>query len=122
MRPRLRIGVLADGLLQPRWVYRTIEGIRSSSVAEVVLAVVDATSVGGTARTRGSRAHLYKLYTRLDDPAFSTREDSARPDPFGRLGIESLIGRHPLLVVGDGRSGWSEADVDRIREYDLDVL
>lgn len=121
--PRLRVGLLIDSLIQPRWVHQIIKELKSSSIAEVTLAVRNKTSV------KSRKVHkvwqeknylLYHTYTRLDDFIFQTD-----PDAFERISIENLIDGVPVIdvlpVQGKYTDALGEEDFGRILSYDLDV-
>ena len=47
IRPPLRIGLLLDDHVQPRWVHRIITEIRSSTLAQIVLVVMNGGPAAG---------------------------------------------------------------------------
>ena len=131
-RAPLRVGVFVDSIRQPQWVHVLLAAIGASSFGTIALVVLnDQPKEGGGVRGSGARRRmqklmarqrhgLYALYRKIDDVLFT-----ARPDPFERTGIDSLIAGRPMLHVtarsGDQSESLSDADVAAIHSYDLDV-
>jgi hypothetical protein len=122
---KLRVGLLIDGLQQPRWVRAALEEVARAGDAEVVLLIRDATPPSPPEtklRTyaRNRRVLLYSLYRRLDTRRFGSDNDPAAPSEIG-----SLYPDVPILDVTPRRTKHSDyfddADVATIRTYDLDV-
>ena len=125
MVPKLRVGLLVDGLEQPRWVRAALEEVERGGDAEIVLIVRDATPPTpspGKLRTyaRNRRVLLYSLYRRLDSRRFKLDAD-----PFAPTEIASMYPTTPVLDVRPRRTKHSdyfeESDLEAIRRYDLDV-
>lgn len=93
----LRVGIVIDSLVQPRWVRRALEKVLDSRVAqlELVVKVTPAKANGGL---------LYKLYNRFDRRLF-------KADATDLVSIEDLLER---VAVGEG--------LEQIKAADLDVL
>jgi hypothetical protein len=122
-KPRLRVGLLIDSLIQPRWVHQIIKELKSSSIVELTVAVKNKTpaKVGRVHKFWQQRSYLlYHTYTRLDDFMFETN-----PDAFERIDIEDLIEGVPVIDVVPVQGKYTDAigqeDVERILSYDLDV-
>lgn len=128
-RERLKVGLLVDSLIQPRWVHDLVRDIQQSDVAAVALVVEhgDAARVGrGTGISgllREPRRVAYSLYTRLDERLFR-RE----PDAFTEASIAGLVDGVPALRVTPAANkedpashDFSPGDLAAIRAHGLDV-
>jgi hypothetical protein len=122
----LKVGLLIDSMIQPRWVRRVVETIQNSNCARVTLVVRNttvATPPPSIRRWLSQPEHvLYKVYTRLDDLAFR-RE--CRPDAFERVPIDDLLHGCPILDVKPRRTRFSDfiegEDLEAIKLATLDV-
>jgi hypothetical protein len=121
----LRIGLLVDSLVQPRWVHSIVEAIARSSIATVVLVVKNSAEPRRGAsllrRAFAKRRHLLRrLYIAVDELLFRSA-----PDPFARVDLRPLVGDCPVLEVNPRRTAYSDylepADVSAILAYRLDV-
>jgi hypothetical protein len=94
----LRVGLLLDDLLAPRWVRRVVEQVGAFAGARVSLVVLnEGRSVrDGRWRRAWDRRHhlLYHLYSHLD-----RRFLRWKPDPFERVGLGDLLAGVPLVRV-----------------------
>ena len=114
----LRVGVLLDALVVPRWVYQSLARLRAEAHGELVL-VVD---TGHWEQARGVEPRfLYRLYTRLDRAWF--RRDL---DPLDSFDVHDLVAEG-IALLGCGEPGAPgslspEECAHRVRAYDLDVL
>ena len=125
-RDPLRVGILIDSLVQPRWIRRIVQDIQASSLARVVLVVRPAPAETGKASSfregwRGPRHLLYRLYARLDD------HWHARPDdPFQPASLEELVRDCEVLEIRPGRAPAGgeigAEDLAGILGHDLDVF
>ena len=122
---KLRVGLLIDGLEQPRWVRTALEEVKRGGDAEVVVLVRDATPpppAESKLRTYMRNRHtlLYALYRRLDARRFGSDNDPAAASEIG-----SLYEGVPILDAAPRRTKHSDffesSDVDAIRAHDLDV-
>jgi hypothetical protein len=126
-RSRLRVGLLVDSLVQPRWVRHVVEDIENSSVAEIVLVVKNEAKETGDGR-RGLlgklRANgnylLYAAYTKVDEAISKVRQDA-----FEKVSISDLVVGRPVIEVTPAMTKHSDYfspdDLLAIRVYDLDV-
>ncbi|HEY0872612.1 MAG TPA: hypothetical protein VGD94_04000 [Vicinamibacterales bacterium] len=123
----LKVGLLVDSLVQPRWVRRVIETIQASDCARVTLIVqntpVPTAPTPLVSRLSRRRRHLfYSIYTRLDDYLFR-RE--CKPDAFERVSVEDLLPDCPRIQVSPRRTRYSDfiegQDLETIAAADLDV-
>lgn len=121
---RLRIGVLLDSFEVRRWVYRILDEIEQSSLAELVL-VVQNTALPSresllTRSWRRSQFLLYAAYSRLDRYLFRLE-----PDAFTLTSARALLADMPVINVEPMRARYSdrftEKDLASIRAFDLDV-
>ena len=124
-RPVLRIGVVIDSPLQPRWIRRVLEEIQSSRIASVVLIVrVVANSRHSQSHwitfVRGWRRLLSTIYLKLDELIF-------RPDnnALELVNIDDLITTAASIELcpedADGTEYYLDEDVNKILECQLDV-
>jgi hypothetical protein len=122
---KLRVGLLVDSFLQPRWIEKIIAEIQASSVAEIVLIIKNGTPPAAQKlRIQNywrNREHLLlAAYSRFDH--FKTR---ANPDAFETVDIESLVADSPVITVQPMSTKFTdrltEEDLLSIREYELDV-
>jgi len=122
----LRVGILIDSLVQPRWVQRIVQDIQASSLARVALVVKTPSAKTGKGPSfregwRGPRHLLYRLYARLDD------HWHARPDdPFQPASLEELVKDCEILELPPGRASASgeisTESLAGILRHDLDVV
>ena len=82
----LRLGIIIDSFVQPRWVRKAVENVTASGVATFELVV----KVPPAANTRESL--LYRLYNRMDRRMFPVPTDALEP-----VSIEDLVGAVPGL-------------------------
>jgi hypothetical protein len=124
-KKRLRVGLLLDSLIQPRWRYRVIEEVATSSVAEIVLVVKNGAAAGARRSLVRSaweqrRNLLYRAYTKLDDRLFGAADDA-----FGDRSVEGLVGGCPTLEVRPLMKKYTdyfeEQDLAAILGHELDV-
>ena len=122
---KLRVGLLVDSLIQPRWIQKVIEDIQRSSIAEIVLVVQNAAQQSAKPSRmqsywRNRRHLLFAAYARFDD--FKTK---AEPDAFATTTVEALLKECELIQVEPVSTKFTDRfrdeDLRRIREYDLDV-
>ena len=125
-RPPLRIGLLIDSFVQRKWIYKVIEEIQSSGIAEVAVVIKnEAQSTKpkqGRLETywRNRKYLLYALYEKLDG-----RRVKVDPDAFEPTDITPLVSECPVVKVEPemkAYSDWFPAEtLKQIREFDLDV-
>jgi hypothetical protein len=125
-RAKLRVGLLIDSFSQPQWIYKIIQDINQSSIAEVVLVIKNVLDYNGNRRgsfrrmTDERKNLIQKLYVQLDDFIFKSN-----PDPFKRTNITALTGDCPVIQVGPQRTKYSDSfqkdDLSQMLDYQLDV-
>jgi len=134
-RPKLRIGLLVDGDVQPAWLARQIEAIRASNFAEIACVVYNGAAASAPARSivsrllamvRNPRARsqmLYTLYCKIDRRLFPL---PAEIDPETPVNCAPFYPQAKRLIAHPQRKGtvdrFSEADLARLRAQNLDVL
>ena len=94
----LRIGIIIESFLQPRWVRRSVEKLLATQLCTVALVA----KVEPHKNTGGS--FLYKLYNRMDRSRFPTTATEV-------VNIEDLCSAATVI-----------ADVDQVARFDLDLL
>jgi hypothetical protein len=123
----IRVAILIDSLVQQSWVYKIVNDIQSSSVAEIVLAVRNANRPGGNKEgnivrklySNGNHL-LYFVYQKLDEALFRDA-----PDPFREVSIEKLLPNVPLVEVRPRMTRhcdyFEENDINALLGHRLDV-
>jgi hypothetical protein len=124
----LRVALLIDSYIQPRWIYKLVSDLVSSSAAQVVL-IVKNTDPAEKPETKGQRMRsliaqrrhlLYKLYSRLDAYLFKSQ-----PDAFEKVDIEPLLPNVPVVNVRPTKTRFAdyfpEDDLAAISRQNLDV-
>jgi len=120
----LRIGLLVDSLIQPRWVSKIINDVQASDFAEICLIVKNEATSEPLGRFqsywKNRKYLLYALYNRVD-----SRVSLAEENAFEDVDVEKLLAGVPVLRVMPVMkkfSDWFPDDViETIRSYDLDV-
>ena len=124
-RERIRVGLLIDSFIQPRWIYKIVQDMQASSIAEIALIIKnDAKEPQKKYRIQryweNRNQLLYVAYEKFDN--FKTRVE---PDAFAEADIEPLVQHCPVINVEPRMTKFvdrlDEQDVEKIREYDLDV-
>lgn len=122
---KLRIGVMLDSYELPAWAFLALDRVMQLDCTELCLIVLNENSnIHGTKirhiwKNRNQLA--YHLFDRIDRWIF--RRD---PDAFEPKNIESMLAGTPVIKVRPIRKKYSDyfppADVDKIREYRLDIM
>jgi hypothetical protein len=115
-RPRLRLGVLIDGPVVPRYVAAILDDIARCNFAVVELAIL--VHAGPTADARTHRL-LYELYRRADCAVGGEMEPLALVEPgAGLAGVSRL-----QVSSGGASEPWLTAEtLGAIQSCDLDVV
>jgi folate-dependent phosphoribosylglycinamide formyltransferase PurN len=125
-KPPLRVGLLLDSLIQPRWVFKIINDIRSSDFAQICLVVKNEAETSqplGRLQSywKNRKFLLYALYNRID-----ARTSLPEENAFEEVDTGELLANVPVLGVTPIMkkfSDWFSDDaVEQIRSYDLDVV
>ncbi len=120
----LRVGLLLDGLVAPRWVRRVVEHIQAFPGARIALVVQNCAQGNQRSRLRQAweRRHeiAYQAYSRLD-----RRFLRWKPDPFERVPLADLLEGVPSLRVRPLQTRFSdrfpEEALAEIGRHGLDV-
>jgi hypothetical protein len=121
----LRIGLLIDSFVQRRWIYKVIEELQSSGIAEVAVVIKnEAPKPKQQGRLesywRNRKYLLYALYGKIDE-----RRVKVNPDAFEPTDIKPLVSDCPVIAVTPTMKAYSdwfpEEALNQIREFDLDV-
>jgi len=123
-RPPLRVGLLVDSFIQPRWIEKIIRDIQSSAFAEVCLVIKNESEEPPLPRLRAywkNRNHLlYAFYSQLDN-----RLVKPCPDAFEPVDVQELVSNCRVLPVVPTKKKYSDwftdTDIDAIQEQHLDV-
>src|SRR5439155_2820925 len=112
---RIRVGLLLDGQLAPRWIHQVIDQLLYAEHAELAVIVLNRTP-----RPDGlcSRSIPLALWKQLDTWVFRKSEDPLAPE----LRTYQVSTIALTCVESMGKRRFSETDVARIREFNLDVL
>ena len=120
----LRVGLLIDSFVQPKWIQKVIEGIQGSGFAEIVLVIKNEAPSEPQGRLksywRNRKYLLYTLYGRIDEARVKVS-----PDAFLPTDLAELLKGCPVIEVVPEMKAYSDwfpkEKVDQIRDYDLDV-
>lgn len=124
----IRVGLLLDSYLQPRWVHRIIADIQSSDIARVALVVLNGRVANGAGGSMGllrklhmfRRDLLYLLYRKADERLFRPKINA-----FEMVDTRALLASCPEIVVYPVQKKFSDylepADAEAVRAADLDV-
>jgi hypothetical protein len=126
--PKIRVALLLDDFVQPRWVRRIISDLRATDAVEIALLILNDSPpppkrpfgrLGAWVRNR--RYLLYAAYQRLDRWWFHPPND-----PFESADIEPEVHDIPRVRVRPRMTKhcdyFESADIDAIRAFDLDVV
>lgn len=126
-KEKLRIGLLIDSFSQCQWVYKIIQDIRHSDVAEAVLIMKMERSHKSDRKSifinigNKKRKILWKLYRELDKLIFQSEQD-----PFKEMDISSLLNDCSVLYVESMQkvclNFFPEEVLSDILKYELDVV
>ncbi len=120
----LRIGLLIDSFVQRKWIYKVVEEIQSSGIAEIAVVIKNEAQSPKQSRLksywRNRKYLLYALYGKIDELRVKVN-----PDAFEPVDIRALVSDCPVIPVTPtmkAHSDWfPEEDLKQIREFDLDV-
>ena len=120
----LRVGLLIDSFTQRKWIYKVIQDIQSSGIAEVSLVIKNVATPRKKGRWKSywdNRNYLlYAFYSKLDNARIKVA-----PDAFESTDIKPLVSDCPVIEVQPVMktySDWFPDDaIKQIRSFDLDV-
>ena len=95
----LRVGIVIDSFVQPRWVRKALENVVAAEVSTFELVVKVASEKDN------GQSLLHKLYNGMDRSMWPSS-----PDALERVSIKDLVGSLPSLPS------------DELKQTDLDVL
>ena len=122
----VKVGVLLDSLVVPRWIYSILAALLDSDYASIQLIVLDDSPVTG--RSLADRLRLvpqlpFIAYSRVDQRLFG---GSVKHNAFTQTGVSDLLRDVPTMSVVPKRGRFVDRfvdeDVDAVLERDLDVL
>jgi hypothetical protein len=125
MNRKLRIGVLINSLDIPAWVYQILIELKDSDYAELVLFIKNDAEINKQSRIKrlfnDRKKILYILYTKFDRKIFHSKNDANK-----LINIEKKFSSIPIVKVVPKQTKFSdyfsEDDIQKIKEYNLDVL
>jgi len=105
--PSIRVGILLDGLVQPSWVWSSLEGLLRANVADVVYV-----RISGDKEVRGEYGGLegnlwYRFYSWMDG-----KKSIASPDPLEPVSVEPLLSGWDVPVQEGEKRPPVEEEVD----------
>lgn len=110
---------MIDSFSVPAWMQNTIQRIIAGDSGEFSLVILN--DGAGQMREAPSHAVVYSIFNRIDEKLFTKA-----PNPFTSRDVAALLPGVPSIHVAPRRKsdGWhlDEVDVERIREYRLDIL
>ena len=130
-KDRLRVGLLVESFIQPRWIFSMVDEISRLPFVDLCLIMMvgePGAPENGVPREHpvwkqavaNSRHLLYSLYMMLDERRFATE-----PDPLAPMSIEPLVAGCPVLNLNPQPTpegaDLDAADLQAILRYNLDV-
>ena len=119
---KIRVGLMMDSFDVPAWQSLMLSKVQSSEFAQVVLVVINEVGPAVRGRKLPSLPHLLHTFYGVVDTRFWGPE----PDAFAATSVTELLGGVPIVEVAPRQTKFSDliedADIERIKEYRLDVL
>jgi hypothetical protein len=116
-KPPLRVGILIDSWLQPRWRLKVLEQIKSSDYSKLAL-VMRVQGNGGANGDVDKLPWLFRAYRWFDDRVFDISEDAFQP-----MSVEPLLADCDQMKIEAPESAKApDSVIDRVRRHDLDVI
>jgi hypothetical protein len=120
----LRVGLLINSFVLRKWIYKVIEEIQSSGIAEIAVVIKNEAESPKQGRLKSywqNRKYLlYALYGKIDE-----RRVKVHPDAFEATDIRPLVSDCPVVAVRPEMKAYTdrfpEETVEQIRKFDLDV-
>lgn len=122
---KLTLGIMLDSYQVPAWAYSSIEQLVNSDYAEISL-IIDNKSPGAPESKllrlwKKRHRVVYDVFNKIDKKLYH-RE----PDPFKLRDLREILSGTPVIEVKPIQKRNSDyfkiSDVERIKEYDLDIL
>lgn len=124
MKKKLRIGLLINFYIVDAWIYELINQIREADFADITLVVLNSSKKKKSLAKRIGKNQdkiLYYLYQRFDNIIFNPT-----PNAFEKKDSSNILKKVPILKVQpiekDFSDYFSDTDIKRIREYNIDVF
>jgi hypothetical protein len=122
----LRIGLLLDSLVVPRWVESILATLRDSDYATIELVVLDdspATAPSVKDRFRMLPQLPFVVYSKLDQRAFgaTVKHNAFAPTPVGGL-LRDVPTMRVVPHRGKFVDRFAEDDVEAVLDHELDVI
>ncbi len=112
--PKLKIGVLLEGVQISNWWYTTLQQIKEAYYAEIVLVIIKQENI----REEESKPFFYKLHVKVDKFLFSRNTNYESPRR-----VEDLFQNAKQLNIEMPATGEiSSNDIDQIKSQNLDIL
>jgi hypothetical protein len=116
---KLKLGLLLDSINVPAWVYTIIQRIVNGYSGKFVLVILnDNDSMFN--KTKGNTI-VYSIFNRIDEKLFTKK-----PDPFTPKSAAELLADVPVIKALPRQNGYisflNEADVEKIKAHQLDIL
>ncbi|MBE0689675.1 MAG: hypothetical protein IH587_06085, partial [Anaerolineae bacterium] len=94
-RAPLRIGLIVDSFTQPQWIYRIIEVLRASTIANITLVLKDNTAAGTASNAASPFQFQHALalaFLALDRKLFQSQLTASTPHD-----VSSFIEKTPVI-------------------------
>ena len=124
MKNKLRIGLMMDSLIVPSWVHHMFDSIQNSEFANIELVVINDSiqpKKNKISKFANYNYFLFKFLTLFENFYFKSKSD-----PLKLENSVDLFKNIPTLTVKPTQSKFSdkfsENDISKIKNYDLDVL
>ncbi|MCK5146843.1 hypothetical protein KAR48_08810 [bacterium] len=122
---KIRIGVLLDSWEIDAWAYSMLEQLRKSEYADIVLYVMNKTTVSDDNAIkrlfRNRHLFLYRLYMR-----FEKKFNMLKPDAFELMNWYKNIDASSIIEVTPKKTRFSDRlssqDIEVIKQHDVDIL
>ena len=116
----LRVGILTCSSTLPRWGQSLLSDIKKSSFAELAL-VIQARQADSSRAANQNLSLAFRAYRWLDDHLFQVS-----PDAFEQANVEPLVAQCSRIQIDfvhqPENEHFSDEDVDKILEFNLDVV
>ena len=123
-RAPLRIGLIVDSFTQPQWIYRIIEALRASTIANITLVLKDDTTAGTASNAASPFQFQHALalaFLALDRKLFQSQLTASTPHD-----VSSFIEKTPVIDLALANTSnddpVDEEQATQIQQYQLDVI
>ena len=119
------MGLLIDSFTQRKWIYKVIQDIQASGIAEVSLVIKNTAETPPKSRWKSywnNRNYLlYAFYSKLDNARVKVT-----PDAFESIDITPLVSDCPVIEVEPVMTRYTDRfppdAINQIRTFELDVV